>query len=91
MAAVSTQQSTPDQLEILLWRLLVGCAGSAPEAPYGGTVVTALVGGNPCSTAGSGFGRWEYSDLETLLRSLLPGNLAPAPRPRLGPISFRKP
>ena len=65
MAAVSTQQSTLDQLEILLWRLLVGTA--APALPP------------KLSAAGN-------SDMEALLRNLLPGNLAPAPRSRLGPI-----
>ena len=89
VAAVTTSQTTPDQLETLLRRLLAGPAVPAlPPKPEPLTVeqlLQRLLAGTqvqkptPAVVTGS-------SDIVTLLQSLLPGNLAPATRPRQGPM-----
>ena len=63
VAAVTTSQSTPDQLETAL---MAACwssrAGTTPEtgASYCGTGVTALVSGGSGSKACPGHGDWEF-------------------------------
>ena len=87
VAAVTSSQSTPDQLETLLQRLLAGAAVPAPppkpEPPTVEQLLQSLLVGaqarkpSPAMATGS-------SDIETLLQSLLPGNMAPATHPRPG-------
>ena len=55
---VTTSQSTPDQLEILLLRLLAGPA--VPEPPPKPEPPTALVSGGSGSKACPGRGDWEF-------------------------------
>ena len=89
VAAVTAQPSPPDQLETMLRLLLVDTAVPAlvpkPELLTVEQLLQCLLACSqarqpiPVPTAGN-------SDLETLLRSLLPGNPVPTPRPRQGPI-----
>ena len=84
VAAVTTPQSTPDQVEKLVRRLM---ATPAPEPPAVEQLLQRLVAETqvrqpvPAAATGS-------AGLETLPRTLLSGNLAPAQQPRLG--SFRR-
>ena len=87
VAAVTNQQSTSDQLETFLRKLLAGTAVPAPaprpEPPT--MLLQRLLVGTPTrqpipdAPAGS-------SGLETLLKTLFSGNPAPTQRPRPGPI-----
>ena len=89
MAVVTNPQSMPDQLETMLRRLLAGTAVPAPapmpEPQTMEQLLQCLLVGTPArqpipaAQAGG-------SELETLLKTMLSGNLTPVPRPRLGPI-----
>ena len=89
VAAVTTSQSTLDQLETLLRMLLAGPAVLAPppkpDPPTVEQLLQCLLAGTqvrkptPAVATGS-------SDIKTLLQSLLPGNLAPATQPQMGPM-----
>ena len=90
LAAVATPQSTPDQLEILFRRLLAAAPtpvpAPVPETPAVERLLQCLVAETkvrqPVPVVAS-----KPAGLETLLRSLLAGQLAPAQQPRPG--SFR--
>ena len=66
VAAVTTPVYAGSVGDLASRRLLAGTPAPAPApnpeagAPHGGTVVTALVGGNLGSTACPGFGGWEF-------------------------------
>ena len=89
VAAVTTPVYAGSVGDLASRRLLAGTPAPAPapkpEPPTVEQLLQRLLAGTqvrqpvPASAAGS-------SDLETLLQSLLPENLAPASRPRLGPI-----
>ena len=89
VAAVTNQQSTSDQLETLLPKLLAGTAVPAPaqrpEPPTMEQLIQRLLVDTltrqpvPAAPAVS-------SGLETLLKTLLSGNPAQTPQPRPGPI-----
>ena len=89
VAAVTTPQSTPDQVEDSFRRLLASAAAPAPtpkpEPPVVDQLLQRLVeetqARQPVPAAATG-----PAGLETLLRNLLSGNLAPVRQPRLGPI-----
>ena len=93
VAAVTKPKSTPDQVEDLLRRLLVGVATPAPvpapvpEVPSVEKLLQCLVAETqirqPVPVVAP-----EPVGLETLLRSLLSGQLASVPQPRQG--SFRR-
>ena len=89
--AVTTPQSTPDQVENLLQQLMASAAAPAPtpvpEPPAVEQLLQRLVAETqvrqpvPAAATGS-------AGLKTFLRTLLSGNLAPAQQPRPG--SFRR-
>ena len=85
VAAVTTSQFKPDQLETLLRRLLAGPAVTAPppkpERPTVEQLLQCLLAGTQVRKPTPGVATGS-SDIETLLQSLLLGNLAPATRPR---------
>ena len=93
MAAVSTPQSTPDQVEIIFRRLLASAAAPTPvpapvpEPPAVERLLQRRVAETkvrqPVPVVAS-----EPAGLETLLRSLLSRHLAPAQQPRPG--SFQR-
>ena len=85
VAAVATPQSTPDQMEIIFPRLLASAAAPTPVPvpPVVEILLQRLVAETmvrqPVPVVAS-----EPAGLETLLRSLLSGQLAPAQQPRQG-------
>ena len=91
MAAVTKPKSTPDQVEDLFRRLLAGVATPAPvpalvpEVPVVEKLLPRLVAETqirlPAPVVAS-----EPAGLETLLRSLLSGQLAPVQQPRQGSL-----
>ena len=92
VAAVTNSQSTLDHLETMLRRLLAGAAVPAPvprpEPPTMEQLLQCLLVATPArqpdlaALAAPAGG----SELETLLKTLLSGNLTPVPRLRPGPI-----
>ena len=89
MVAVAAPQSTPDQMEILFRRLLASAAAPTwvpapvPEPPAVERLLQCLVAQTkvrqPVLVVAP-----ELAGLETLLRSLLSGQLTPAQQPRPG-------
>ena len=89
VAAVTTPQSTPEQVEDYFRRLLASAAAPAPipkpEPPvvdqFLQRLMTETQVRQPVPAAATG-----SAGLETLLRNLHSGNLAPVRQPRPGPI-----
>ena len=89
VAAVTTTQPEPDQLETLLRRLLSSPMVPPPPPEPVPSVLEQLSqrllmeaqAPQPTPPAHTG-----HSDIESLLRNLLPGTLAPAARAQQGPM-----
>ena len=93
VAMINKPKSMPDQMEDLLRRLLAGVAPPAPvpapvpEVPMVEKLLQHLVAETQMIRQPTPAEASEAAGLETLLRSLLAGRLAPVQKPRQG--SFR--